>query len=147
MVKKTDVRIPGSFPNLCILAKQIYGYVYIVHISKPCESRIEPCSHQRRSLDANTRTHSPAQQSHSLIGNACQFASIKGVLTFFGCASSSTGYHFWAFWLGCGTVLSPFPNCFVWPTVESDILAAGDEVCWKRKKEGGGGCRQWWLLN
>lgn len=66
----------------------------------------------------------------------------QGVLTFRGCDSSSTGYHFWAFW--AGTVLWPFPNCFVWPTVESDILAAGDEGESKRMKGGwlstAGGC-------
>ena len=41
--------------------------------------------------------------------------------TALGWGSSSTGYHFWAFWLACGIVLSPFPNFFVWPV--ADMLA------------------------
>lgn len=71
---------------------------------------------------------------------------VKGdkILTFFGWNSSSVGYHFWAFW--AGTVLSPFPNFFVWPTAfESDILAIVTKI-WKRRKLGIGGgpsCR--WL--
>ena len=60
--------------------------------------------------------------------------SNRAILTFLGCGSSSTGYHFWAFWFGCGTVLSPFPNFLVWPTVESDILAAGAEGPFEEKE-------------
>lgn len=40
--------------------------------------------------------------------------------TFFGCCSSSAGYHFLAFWLGCGTVLFDFPKVFSWGAVAAE---------------------------
>lgn len=67
------------------------------------------------------------------------------ILTFFSCGSSSTGYHFCAFWLECGITLSPFPNFFVWP-VESDILTAGTKASEKKWDMTVPGCRRRVLL-
>ena len=43
-------------------------------------------------------------------------------ITFRGLLSSSAGYHLFAFWLWCGTSLSPFPNFLV-------VLAGVVDAC------------------
>lgn len=83
---------------------------------------------RRVQLTLRDRRIHPYETASAVLSDIC-IRFVRGVLTFLGCDSSSTGYHFWAFW--DGTSLWAFPNCFVVPT--SDILAADDEEDLKRK--------------